>query len=149
LVFEGVGGGEGGGEPAAEHGGEAVGVLDVGQVSAVGEHRQPTVGQAPHRGAGLLDGQQIVEGAPHDQGRRGESGKSVEQDLALSLRPEQGAGHRGGGLELAWPAAELVLLGEELGRDPPGLCEQHGRGHGGADQVAAGHPADHADHIER
>ncbi len=34
------------GEPAAEHGGEAVGVFDVGQVPAIGEHRQPAVGQA-------------------------------------------------------------------------------------------------------
>jgi hypothetical protein len=118
-------------------------VFDVGQVPAVGEHRQLAVGQALHRGVGLLDGQQVVPVAPDDQGRRGEGGEPVEQDLTLPVRPEQGAGHRGGGLELARPAAERVLLGEELGRDPPGLCEQHGRGHGGAGQVAAGHAADH------
>jgi hypothetical protein len=35
------------GEPAAEHGGEAVGVFDVGQVPAVGEHRQPAVAGPP------------------------------------------------------------------------------------------------------
>ena len=118
-------------------------MFDVGQVPAVGEHRQLAVGQALHRGVGLLDGQQVVPVAPDDQGRRGEGGEPVEQDLTLPVRPEQGAGHRGGGLELARPAAERVLLGEELGRNPPGLCEQHGRGHGGAGQVAAGHAADH------
>ena len=101
------------------------------------------MGQALDRGAGLLDGQQVVAVAPHHQGRRGEGGEPAGQDLALPVRSEQGAGHRGGGLEQAGPAGEGVLLGDELGRDPPGLGEQHGRGHGGAGQVAAGHAADH------
>ena len=131
------------GEPVAEHGGEPVGLLDVGEVPAVGEHRQPPVGQQVHRGLGLVGGQDVVAAAPDDQGRGGQGGEAVEQDLTLPAGAEQGAGHRGGGLELAGATAEGVVFGEELGGCAPGLGEQHRRGHAGAAQVATGHPADH------
>ena len=102
------------------------------------------------RGLGVVGGQDVVAAAPDDQGGRGQGGEVVEQDLALPGQAEQGAGHRGGGLELAGAASEGVLFGEELGGGPPGLGEQHRRRHGGAAPVAAGQAADHdgqfADH---
>lgn len=44
------------GEQLAEHGGEPVGALHMGQVSAIGEQRQPPCGQAVHRGLSLVGG---------------------------------------------------------------------------------------------
>ena len=99
--------------------------------------------QEVDRGLGLVGGQHVVAAAPDDQGGRGEGGELVEQDLALPGGAEQGAGHGGGGFELAGAASEGVLLGEEVGGCPPGLGEQHRGGHGGAAQVATGQAAEH------
>src|SRR5947208_589130 len=108
------------GEPIVEHGGEAGGLLDVRQVPAVGEQRQSPVGQEIDRGLGLLGRQEVVAAASDDQGGGGQGRKVLEQDLALSGGPEQGAGHGGGGFELAGAAAQCVVLGEELGGYAPG-----------------------------
>ena len=43
-------------EPVAEDGGEPVGVLHVGQMSAVGDQDQPSVGQPVDRGLGMVGG---------------------------------------------------------------------------------------------
>ena len=130
------------GEELAQHGGELVGALHVGQVSAIGEQRQPTCGQAVHRSLSLVDGEHVVTCAPDDQGRHRQGVELVEQDLTLPVDVEQGARHRGGGLELARPAPQLVLFGDELRGHPPRLGEQHRGGHGRAQQVAARHPAE-------
>jgi hypothetical protein len=68
----------------AEHGGEEVGVLDVREVPAVGEHCQSPVGQEVDRGLGMVRGEQIVGCAPVHEGGRGDGGKLVEQDLTLA-----------------------------------------------------------------
>ena len=130
------------GQPVVEHGREVLGVLDVGQVSAVGKQCQLPVGEKVDRGPGVVRGEDVVGFAPHDQGGRGDGGEPVEQDLALSGEVEQGAGHRGRGLELTGAPAALVLFGEEVDGYPPGLGEQHRRGHRCATQVAPGQAAE-------
>ena len=130
------------GQPVVEHGSEVLGVLDVGQVSAVGKQCQLPVGEKVDRGPGVVRGEDVVGFAPHDQGGRGDGGEPVEQDLALSGEVEQGAGHRGRGLELTGAPAALVLFGEEVDGYPPGLGEQHRRGHRCATQVAPGQAAE-------
>ncbi len=53
------------GKPLAQDGGEPGGALDVGQVSAVGEQREPPVGQAVHGGLGLGGGRRALRCALH------------------------------------------------------------------------------------
>ena len=83
------------GEPVAEHGGEPVGLLDVGEVPAVGEHREPPGGQQVHRGLGLVGGQDVVATAPDDHGRGGQGGEAVEQAGAAQVATGHPADHDG------------------------------------------------------
>ena len=72
-----------------------------GRCPQSGNTESRPVGRQVDRGLGMVGGQEVVAAAPDDEGRGGQGGEAVEQDLALPGGAEQGAGHRGGGLELA------------------------------------------------
>ena len=106
---------------------EPLGLLDLRQVTALGEDLEEAVLEAVDRPVGLADGEHPVAGSPQDECRNPQFGKSVHQHLALPPKAQL-ATHGGQlGLQEAGQPRQPVLLLEPLSRDAPGAREDESR----------------------
>ncbi len=76
-------------------------MLDVGEVSAVGDEGEPPPPEPPNRVAGLGGGEDSIPRAPQDEGGRLDARKLAEQHPALPGGTEVGAQGGNSGLHKA------------------------------------------------